>query len=56
MKWSASPAPAWAASRRSVQPVLHARTLAGPADTFVTINNDTLYSIAQLDLSAGPLG
>ena len=33
----------------------HARTLAGPADTFVTINNDTLYSIAQLDLSAGPL-
>ena len=33
----------------------HARTLAGPADTFVTINNDTLYSIAQFDLSAGPL-
>ena len=33
----------------------HARTLAGPADTFVTINNDTLYSMAQLDLSAGPL-
>ncbi|HEY2281784.1 MAG TPA: DUF1254 domain-containing protein [Streptosporangiaceae bacterium] len=33
----------------------HARTLAGPADTFVTINNDTLYSVAQLDLSAGPL-
>ena len=33
----------------------HARTLAGPANTFVTINNDTLYSIAQLDLSAGPL-
>ena len=33
----------------------HARTLAGPADTFVTINNDTLYSIAQLDLGAGPL-
>lgn len=33
----------------------HARTLAGPADTFVTINNDTLYSIAQLDLSTGPL-
>lgn len=33
----------------------HARTLAGPADTFVTVNNDTLYSIAQLDLSAGPL-
>jgi hypothetical protein len=33
----------------------HARTLAGPKDTFVTINNDTLYSIAQIDLSAGPL-
>ena len=33
----------------------HARTLAGPADTFVSINNDTLYSMAQLDLSAGPL-
>jgi hypothetical protein len=33
----------------------HARTLAGPRDTFVTINNDTLYSIAQLDLSGGPL-
>ncbi|MFE4466761.1 DUF1254 domain-containing protein [Oerskovia sp. NPDC056781] len=33
----------------------HARHLAGPADTFVTINNDTLYSMAQLDLSVGPL-
>ena len=33
----------------------HARTLAGPHDTFVTINNDTLYSIVQFDLSAGPL-
>ncbi|TCN45892.1 hypothetical protein EV641_12266 [Rhodococcus sp. SMB37] len=33
----------------------HARTLAGPADTFVTINNDTLYSMAQIDLSAGPV-
>jgi hypothetical protein len=33
----------------------HARALAGPADTFVTINNDTLYSMAQLDLSAGPV-
>ncbi|MFJ3404082.1 DUF1254 domain-containing protein [Promicromonospora sp. NPDC090134] len=33
----------------------HARTLAGPQDTFVTINNDTLYSMAQLDLSVGPL-
>ncbi|PYI38048.1 hypothetical protein CVS30_12575 [Arthrobacter psychrolactophilus] len=33
----------------------HARNLAGPADTFVSINNDTLYSMAQLDLSVGPL-
>ncbi len=33
----------------------HARSLAGPADQFVTINNDTVYSMAQLDLSAGPL-
>jgi hypothetical protein len=33
----------------------HARTLAGPQDTFVTINNDTVYSMAQLDLSVGPL-
>ncbi|MEV0950480.1 DUF1254 domain-containing protein [Promicromonospora sp. NPDC050249] len=33
----------------------HARTLAGPEDTFVTINNDTLYSMAQLDLSVGPV-
>lgn len=33
----------------------HAETLAGPEDTFVTINNDTLYSIAQLDLGVGPL-
>ena len=33
----------------------HARTLAGPEDTFVTINNDTLYSMAQLDLGVGPV-
>lgn len=33
----------------------HARKLAGPQDTFVTINNDTVYSMAQLDLSVGPL-
>jgi hypothetical protein len=33
----------------------HARSLAGPSDTFVTINNDTLYSMAQLDVSGGPL-
>ncbi|MGB3301624.1 DUF1254 domain-containing protein [Gordonia sp. (in: high G+C Gram-positive bacteria)] len=33
----------------------HARGLAGPEDTFVTINNDTLYSMAQLDMSVGPI-
>jgi hypothetical protein len=33
----------------------HARALAGPEDTFVTINNDTVYSMAQLDLSVGPV-
>ena len=33
----------------------HARELAGPQDTFVTINNDTVYSMAQLDLSVGPV-
>lgn len=33
----------------------HARTLAGPETTFVSVNNDTLYSIAQLDLSVGPV-
>jgi hypothetical protein len=33
----------------------HAPRLAGPEETFVSINNDTVYSIAQLDLSHGPL-
>jgi hypothetical protein len=33
----------------------HASTLAGPEARFVSINNDTVYSIAQLDLSAGPV-
>src|SRR6476661_8938321 len=31
----------------------HATALAGPRDTFVSINNDTVYSIAQVDLSGG---
>ncbi len=31
----------------------HATQLAGPQDTFVSINNDTVYSIAQLDVSGG---
>ena len=29
--------------------------LAGPKDTFVSINNDTVYSIANLDVSGGPV-
>lgn len=33
----------------------HARVLASPADTFVSMNNDTVYSFAQLDLSVGPV-
>ncbi|WP_027500306.1 DUF1254 domain-containing protein [Rhodococcus sp. UNC363MFTsu5.1] len=33
----------------------HAAALAGPKDTFVSINNDTVYSMAQLDLTNGPL-
>ncbi|TXG33261.1 DUF1254 domain-containing protein, partial [Listeria monocytogenes] len=33
----------------------HAKTLGGPKDTFVSLNNDTVYSMAQLDLSVGPL-
>ncbi|HMG40687.1 MAG TPA: DUF1254 domain-containing protein [Acidimicrobiales bacterium] len=33
----------------------HATKLAGPDDKFVSVNNDTIYSIAQLDLSGGPL-
>ncbi len=33
----------------------HATALAGPQDRFVSINNDTMYSIAQVDVSGGPL-
>jgi hypothetical protein len=33
----------------------HAGRLAGPEEKFVTINNDTLYSIAQIDVSGGPV-
>lgn len=33
----------------------HAPSLAGPEERFVSINNDTVYSAAQVDLSAGPL-
>lgn len=33
----------------------HAAKLAEPEDTFVSVNNDTIYSIAQLDLSGGAL-
>ncbi|MFJ6425881.1 DUF1254 domain-containing protein [Streptomyces hydrogenans] len=31
----------------------HAAQLAGPEDDFVSINNDTVYSIAQMDLGGG---
>ncbi|MGD9571705.1 MAG: DUF1254 domain-containing protein [Thermoleophilia bacterium] len=33
----------------------HTPRLAGPDDTFVTINNDTIYSMAGLDVSGGPV-
>ncbi len=33
----------------------HASRLAGPDDRFVSINNDTLYSIAQVDVTGGPV-
>jgi hypothetical protein len=33
----------------------HASALAGPRDQFVSINNDTIYSIAQVDVSGGPV-
>ena len=33
----------------------HATALAGPRGTFVSINNDTVYSIAHLDMSSGPV-
>lgn len=33
----------------------HARQLAGPAETFVSINNDTVYSLANVDVSGGPV-
>ena len=33
----------------------HAQKLAGPDDRFVSINNDTIYSIAQVDVSGGPV-
>ncbi|MDH6135344.1 hypothetical protein P3T37_004759 [Kitasatospora sp. MAA4] len=43
----------------SVRPVApnrfsHGDKLAGPQDDFVSVNNDTVYSVAQLDLSEGP--
>jgi hypothetical protein len=33
----------------------HATGLAGPDEKFVSINNDTVYSIANLDVSGGPV-
>ena len=35
--------------------ISHARSLAGPEEEFVSINNDTVYSIANLDASGGPI-
>jgi hypothetical protein len=32
-----------------------AQKLATPSDPFVSVNNDTVYALAQLDLSGGPL-
>ena len=33
----------------------HAATLAGPESTFVSINNDTVYSLANIDVGGGPV-
>ncbi len=33
----------------------HGSRLAGPDDRFVSINNDTIYSIAQVDVGGGPV-
>jgi hypothetical protein len=33
----------------------HATKLADPGDTFVSVNNDTIYSIAMIDTTAGPV-
>lgn len=33
----------------------HARRLAGPETRFVSVNNDTVYSIANVDVSGGPV-
>jgi hypothetical protein len=33
----------------------HAHALAGPETKFVSVNNDTLYSIANVDVSGGPV-
>ena len=33
----------------------HAQQLAGPETRFVSINNDTVYSIANIDVSGGPI-
>ncbi len=33
----------------------HGRHLAGPDDTFVSVNNDTVYSTAMIDTTSGPV-
>jgi hypothetical protein len=53
----------WNATRDAANPnrfdantLSHARRLLGPRDRWITMpNNDTLYTIAWLDLSAGPV-
>ena len=45
---AALPAPGW--NRFAFAP-----RLATPDDAFVSVNNDTLYAIAFLDLSGGPM-
>ena len=47
---------AWAASPPCHSTRSGSDQLAGPDDTFVSINNDTVYSIAQLDVSGGRSG
>ena len=43
-------------ARVDVNALSHARRLLGPRDRWITMpNNDTLYTIAWLDLSAGPV-
>jgi hypothetical protein len=54
-RWNATQNPA-NPKRFPVNTLSHARRLLGPGDRWITMpNNDTLYTIAWLDLSAGPV-